>query len=57
MQINGMALNAAITPQATIEKAKTNPDLDGPTKERLDNELAQLAQRINELKKGQSPPP
>ncbi|MSR33673.1 MAG: hypothetical protein EXS12_02560 [Phycisphaerales bacterium] len=55
-QINDMPLSQAIATQATIQKAKSNPSLDGATAERLANELAQLAQRINALK-GQSNPP
>lgn len=55
-QINGMALTEAVSIQATIQKAKSNPTLDGATAERLANELSQIAQRINDLKKGQSPP-
>lgn len=55
-QINGMALTEAVASQATIQKAKSNPALDGATAERLANELSQIAQRINDLKKAQSPP-
>jgi hypothetical protein len=55
-QINGMTLTEAVATQATIQKAKSNPTLDGATAERLANELSQIAQRINDLKKGQSPP-
>ena len=55
-QINSMALAQATATQATIEKAKSNPNLDSATSERLSSELAQIAQRINELK-GQSNTP
>ena len=55
-QINSMPLAQAQETKATIQKAKSNPNLDGATTERLANELAQIAERINQLK-GQSNPP
>ncbi len=55
-QIGNMPLTEAVATQATLQRAKSNPALDGATSERLANELSQIDQRINDLKKGQSPP-
>ena len=55
-QINGMQLAEATAAQATLNTAKANTALDLANKERIANELAQISQRINELK-GQSSPP
>ncbi len=54
-QIKSMTLALAKATQSTLEKAKSNPNVNGETAERLANELAQISQRINELN-GQSPP-
>ncbi len=55
-QINGMQLAEATAAQATLNTAKANTALDLSNRERIANELAQISQRINELK-GQSSPP
>ena len=55
-QIKGMTLAQAQDTQAAIQKAKSNPNLDSETTERLANELTQIAERINQFK-GQSNPP
>jgi len=55
-QINVMTLSEANASQATLTKAKANTALDLANRERIANELAQISQRINELK-GQSSPP
>jgi hypothetical protein len=55
-QINGMQLAEATAAQATLNTAKSNTALDLANRERIANELAQISQRINELK-GQSSPP
>lgn len=55
-QINGLTLVQAQDTQAAIEKAKSNPNIDGATAERLANELAQIAERINEFKRQSNPP-
>ena len=55
-EIGNMQLPQALASQATLLKSKGNTALDLANRERIDNELAQIAQRINELK-GQSSPP
>jgi hypothetical protein len=55
-KIKSLPYEEAVSTQANLLKAKSNPAIDGQTAERLDKELALLRQRLSELKNGQSPP-